>query len=389
MRKTVRVATLLGHAHVEMALSCLGSLLRYSADRLLLRVHEDGSLTAEDRARLVAGLGELDFVTRPEADERVAGLLAHRPALRRFRQANPLALKLIDIPAFAGDDLAYCDSDILFLRPFAVFRFPNPDTGAVFMSDRQNAYSLRSWHLLAHPRLALPCRVNSGILLFRARFYDPDLLEWYFARPEFAFAPVWSEQTAWALLGARAGCRLWDPRLVRLPGPEGGEGMDAVALHFVSPLRGLMPGYLKSAVDRTGEPPVTVGTIPVRRCRPWDLAWTEARRRWARFSQEGNLSPKLGISPSSWGTVPHSGGPLSLVGGPPPTLGDPSPTLGDPSPSLGDPSPSLGDPSPSLGDPSPSLGDPSPSLGDPSPSLGDPSPSLGDRPPRGGTPLPR
>ena len=280
MRKTVRVATLLGHAHVEMALSCLGSLLRYSVDRLLLCVHEDGSLTAEDRARLVAGLGELDFVTRPEADERVAGLLAHRPALRRFRQSNPLALKLIDIPSFAGDDLAYCDSDILFLRPFAdLFRFPNPETGAVFMSDRQNAYSLRSWHLLAHPRLALPCRVNSGVFLFRARFYDPDLLEWYFARPEFAFAPVWSEQTAWALLGARAGCRLWDPRLVRLSEPSGGKSMDAVALHFVSPLRSLLPGYLKSAVDRTGEPPVAVGTVPARRCRPWDLAWTEAQRR--------------------------------------------------------------------------------------------------------------
>ncbi|HEY0558287.1 MAG TPA: hypothetical protein VGG20_28815 [Thermoanaerobaculia bacterium] len=300
MRKTVRVATLLGHAHVEMALVCLGSLRRYSADPVHLRVHEDGSLTAEDRARLVAGLGELDFVTRPAADERVADLLAHRPALRRFRQANPLALKLIDIPAFADeDDLAYCDSDVLFLRPFAdLFRFPNPETGAVFMSDRQNAYSLRSWHLLAHPRLALPCRVNSGILLFRVRFYDPDLLEWYFARPEFAFAPVWSEQTAWALLGARAGCRLWDPRLVRLPGQEGGEGMDAVALHFVSPLRGLMPGTLKSAVDRTGEPPVAVGTVPARRCRPWDLAWTEAHRRLARLSQGESLLRKRG-DPSS------------------------------------------------------------------------------------------
>jgi hypothetical protein len=285
MRKTVPVATLLGHAHVEMALASLGSLQRYSADPLRLRLHEDGSLTAEDRERLGEALGDLALVARAEADERVADLLAGRPALRAFRQRNPLALKLIDIPLLAGeDDLAYCDSDVLFLRPFSdLFRFPGPETGAVFMSDRQNAYSVRSWHLLAQPRLALPCRVNSGILLFRTRFFDPDLLEWYFARPEFGFAPVWGEQTAWALLGGQAGCRLWDPRLLRLPEPGGGEMGDTVALHFVSPLRGLLPEYLKGASDRRGEAPVAVGTVPARRCRSWDLAWTEARRRLTRF----------------------------------------------------------------------------------------------------------
>jgi hypothetical protein len=282
MRKTVLAATLLGHAQVEMALACLGSLLRYSADPLRLRVHEDGTLTAGDREKLEEGLGDLEFVARAEADGRVADLLAGRPALRRFRRSNPLALKLIDIPLLAEGDLAYCDSDVLFLRPFSdLFRFPGPDTGAVFMSDRQNAYSVRSWHLLTRPRLALPCRVNSGILMFRPGCYDPDLLEWYLSRPEFGFAPVWIEQTAWALLGWRAGCRLWDPRLVRLP--AAGEPGDAVALHFVSPLRGLLPRFVEQAPGRTGEPPVRVGTVPARRCRSWDLAWTEARRRWERL----------------------------------------------------------------------------------------------------------
>lgn len=280
----LRVATLLGHAHVEMAIACLGSLRRCSADPIRFRIHEDGTLTPEDRERLEAGLGSLEFIARTEADGRVADLLSHRPSLRALRGTNPLALKLIDIPLLAEGDLAYCDSDVLFLRPFSgLFRFPGEEVGAVFMSDRQNAYSVRSWHLLAHPRLALPCRVNSGILLFRTRFYDPDLLEWYFSRPEFGFAPVWSEQTAWALLGWRAGCRLWDPSLVRLPEPrEEGPG-DAVALHFVSPLRNLLPRFLERSPDRTGEPPVPVGTVPARRCHAWDLAWTEARRRLARF----------------------------------------------------------------------------------------------------------
>jgi len=286
MRKTIEVATLLGHAHVEMALACLGSLLRYSAEPLRLRIHEDGSLLAADRERLTAGLGEPEFVSRSEADDRVAAVLTSRPALAAFRRGNPLALKLIDIPLLAGDagdDLAYCDSDVLFLRPFSgLFADPGPETGAVFMSDRQNAYSLRSWHLLAEPRLALPCRVNSGVLRFRTRCFDPDLLEGYLARPEYGFAPVWREQTAWALLAARAGCRLWDPRLLRFPDPTGMPGEEVVALHFVSPLRALFPPHLEQARDRTGEAPGRVGTLPARRCRPWDLAWTEARRRLSR-----------------------------------------------------------------------------------------------------------
>jgi hypothetical protein len=283
MRKTV--ATLLGHAHVGMALDCLGSLLRYSANPLRLRVHEDGTLTAEDRERLAAVLGEVEFVSRAEADERVAERLAGRPALRELRRRNPLGLKLLDIPMLAeGDDLAYCDADILFLRPFSgLFRFPDAETRAIFMSDRQNAYSVRSWHLLAHRRLALPCRVNSGLLFFRTRHFDLDLLEWYFARPELGFAPVWIEQTAWALLAWRAGCRLWDPRLVRLPEPGEADAGEAVALHFVSPLRSLLSAFLERARDRTQEPPVAVGTVPARRCHSWDLARTEVQRRLARL----------------------------------------------------------------------------------------------------------
>jgi hypothetical protein len=287
MHKTIAVATLLGHAHVEMALACLGSLLRYSAEPLRLRIHEDGSLLAADRERLAAGLREPEFVSRTEADDRVAPVLANRPALAAFRRGNPLALKLIDIPLLAtdagDDDLAYCDSDVLFLRPFSgLFADPGPETAAVFMSDRQNAYSLRSWHLLAAPRLALPCRVNSGVLRVRTRLFDPDLLEGYLARPEYAFAPVWREQTAWALLAGRAGCRLWDPRLLRFPDPARMPDDEGVALHFVSPLRALLPRHLAQARVRTAEAPVHMGTFPARRCRPWDLAWSEARRRLSR-----------------------------------------------------------------------------------------------------------
>lgn len=278
------VDSLLGRAQVEMAISCLGSLIAHSADPVRLRLRDDGTLGEAERERLAAALispvGPPSFVSRAEADDVVAPWLARRPSLARFRRDHPLFLKLVDlaIPA-AGEEVAYCDADVLFLRPFKnLFRFPSPTDDALFMSDVQNAYSIRSWHLLRHRRLRLPKKVNSGLILVKTRSFDPDLLEWYLSRPEFHFAPPWIEQTGWALLGAAAGCRLFDPRQIAIPGSAGPLPSDAVALHFVSPVRGRLAEAVPSALDRRGEPPVEIRSSPARPLSPLSLAATEARR---------------------------------------------------------------------------------------------------------------
>jgi hypothetical protein len=280
-----KVSSLLGHRHVEMAILCLGSLLRASAEPLALRLHDDGSLTAEDRERLAAALEEPEIITRTEADERVADILKQHPALAAFRRTNPLALKLIDVVQFAGEELAYCDTDILFLRPFTGL-FPER-AGTAFMADHQNAYSLRSWHLLLHRRLRLPRHVNSGLIHFPSAAWDPDLLEWYLSRPEFAFAPVWVEQTAWALLGERAGCRLFDPARIRIPEAAGKPGdereAETVALHFVGPVRDLLGSWAAQATLDDRRLPAEIGRVAAGRCGVVDLAVTEARRRLGRL----------------------------------------------------------------------------------------------------------
>ena len=282
------VASLVGHRQVELAQTCLGSLLRRSSEPVRLRLHDDGTLTADDRDRLAATLGEPQIVERGEGEALAAAVLARRPALTAFRRENPLALKLIDaVLCTDAEELVFCDTDVLFLRPFAgLGRLLKPGSGAVFMSDRQEAYSVRSWHLLLHRRLRLPRRVNSGLIAFRTRYFDPDLLEWYLGHPEFRFAPVWIEQTCWALLGAGAGCRLIDPALVALPnGPlRPGTAEGRVALHFVSSLRGLLPAYVEKGDAEESTKPVELRTIQTRRCTPMHLAASELRRRWARHA---------------------------------------------------------------------------------------------------------
>ena len=314
---SLRVSTLLGHAHVEMALFCLGSLRRFSALPVRLRVHDDGTLTGGDLERLAAGLGEPEVVLRGEADERLAGFLGSRPATRAFREGNALGLKLVDAVLLAdgaervegaggavgaegaagaaGAALAYCDSDVLFLRPFRrLFEVP-AGCGAVFMSDPQNAYSVRSWQLVRERRLRLAGRVNSGIIGFRTRCYDPDLVEWFLSRPEYRFAPVWVEQTCWALLGQAAGCRLLDPTAVGIPVPGRAVSPATVALHFVSPVRYLLERH-RGAADVAGAPaaadtgPVEVATLAAPRLTAFALAASEVRRRLRRLGlQRGGL----------------------------------------------------------------------------------------------------
>jgi hypothetical protein len=267
-----------------MALGCLGSLLSHSAEPLRLRVHDDGSLSERDLDRLAAGLGSPEVLRRAEADARLSDFLVRYPALASFRRRSPLALKVIDAVLLAEDQrLFYCDTDVLFLRPFrGLFDFGSEACGAFFMSDVQNAYSVRSWHLVRHRRLKLPCRVNTGLFGYRAERYDPELAEWFASRPEFRFAPVWEEQTLWALLGFAAGASLLDPSQFQLPEEHYELSGELVALHFVSPRRSFLPQVQALAPDRRGELPVQVESRPATRCTPLALLATELSRRLGR-----------------------------------------------------------------------------------------------------------
>jgi hypothetical protein len=246
-------------------------------------LHDDGTLTREDAARLREGLSPLRLVSWEEASDRLAPLLAGRPAARSFRAENPLGAKLLDAPLLGAGPLFFCDTDVLFLRPFAgLDAFPRETVRAVFMSDLESAYSVRSWHLLAEPRLTLPRRVNTGLLLFDRGAYDLDRVEWFLSRPGWQRTPVWAEQTAWALLGGHAGAALWDPERVCFPaGPPPGDG-DPVALHFVSPRRKWLAPWLELGRDAVPRGRVRVGARPARWESALSLGWVEVRRRVGR-----------------------------------------------------------------------------------------------------------
>ena len=269
----VTVATLVGHRDAAMAVTCLGSLRDGCRQPLRFRVHDDGSLTASDKAQLSARLGAVEFVDRREADAEMAARLAKYPFCRQMRERHILGLKLFDVPLLCGEkEIAFCDSDILFLRPFeGLFAWPDDRTGCLFMQDWQEAYAVRPWHLLPGSGLRLPRQFNSGLFFLRTDCYDLAVIEELLARDYAVFQRLaqWLEQTCWGQLALRAGGRFWSRRqicAVRFPEMLTDE---LVAGHFTSSVRGLLPmAQEKVRLDRA---PVRITTEAMARLGAWRL----------------------------------------------------------------------------------------------------------------------
>jgi hypothetical protein len=236
-------------------------------------------LTDRDRDRLRQGLAEPEFVARKDADQEIEPQLARYPASLAYRRANPLGLKLFDIGLGQGR-IRFCDSDVLFLRPVTGLFDVSKPGGAVFLQDIQNAYSLRSWQILRH-RLRLPVRVNTGLFSFPRQAFDLDLVDWYLGRPEMGFAPMWREQTAWALLAGAVETEFLDPSHFQIArcGPEQLQRVEPPAmLHFVTPSRPYFPAW--RAISGSS---VVATRLPSTPLTPARLLAEEGSRRFRRI----------------------------------------------------------------------------------------------------------
>ena len=268
-----------------MALACLGSLRQCSAVPVRLILHDDGTLDEESRARLAEGLDGARIVTREEADDRLATLLAGAPAVRSYREAHPLGCKLVDVPLLAEEPVVqYCDADILFLRRYrGLFDGLAATCDARFMTDYQCAYSLRALDLVSERALRPAYRVNTGIVQIRRAAIGMDTIERSFGRARSHRTPQWAEQTCWALIAEELRTELLDPEQLRFPFAGPPERPGTIALHFIGPLRGSLDRWLRSV--RAAEPtarPEPVVSRPARRSTPVDLALAEAARWRAR-----------------------------------------------------------------------------------------------------------
>lgn len=291
----VTVHGLVCHDHVNMALASFSSLLKFSIEPLQLVIHDDGSLTNDDREKL-SGLKDTTIVSRSEADELMNPLLKNHPHCYKIRYEHPMFLKLLDTALLSKGDIAYCDTDVLFFRPFdGMFRWPNAETSALFMRDYLEAYSVFPWHLLGVNKLALPSKVNAGLMFVRKSAYDLDFIEWFLSKKEFRSNPVHKmEQTCWAALGHRIGCRLWNPQQVVLMRPESTLTEQLVAGHFVKEVRYRFKEFLpQTECEAQESKPVILETVPAQECDVMDLALNHIKRQSNRVRSYQRKIPDL------------------------------------------------------------------------------------------------
>jgi hypothetical protein len=281
-----QVRTLIGHQQVETGLKCLPSLSGFSRESMTLLIHDDGTLSDEDCDRLIAALPGASIVRRPDADARIEPLLARYPKCRQYRQHHPLGLKLLDMALFEPQELAYCDSDILFLKSYTgLFKWPGDQTSAIFMQDIQDAYSLHPWHVYPFGKIRVPQKINSGLILFRTSVYDLEFIEWFLGQKRlesvFKKRAHWIEQTCWAALGRRVGCYAWNARQFIIATPDMvGLSSETVGIHFVAAARSkLLEFYPVAHSAQDLESAVVIECNVVQSSTPLQMSLAEIRKR--------------------------------------------------------------------------------------------------------------
>jgi hypothetical protein len=124
----------------------------------------------------------------------------------------------------------------------------------------------------------VPRRVNSGLILFRRSAYDLDFVEWMLSREQlsevFQKRPHWIEQTCWAALGWRAGCRVWSDRQFIIATPAmSGLSEETVAIHFVASCRGKLNDFSAKSYDSSSrtDAATDIRTCPARISSPFRM----------------------------------------------------------------------------------------------------------------------
>lgn len=234
MVKPVHCKTLLGHNNLDFSIECLNSFLKHSDNEIYLQIFEDGSITDADEEKLLSSLNNSVVIRKKGRDEKLGPILANYPACKNYRDSTNFAQKLFDIMLYDDQDVLYIDSDIYFLKKFAL---PELDEMPVFMLDSQNAYSFTPVDLLKINIPVFP-NVNTGLFYFPKHLFKLDFIEALLNDPvvirSFKKNPNWSEQTIWSFMAAKSrSISYFDCRQIVMADFALKTDADTIAIHLV------------------------------------------------------------------------------------------------------------------------------------------------------------
>jgi hypothetical protein len=230
------VHTLICHRDLAMAAHNLLTLKRNSTNPVRFLLHDDGTLTEADADCLRVRLGEVDILWRREADQMAGKFLAAHPKCLAFRRSNVFGLKLFDITFNGEPQIAYCDADVVFFRPFEeLFQIPD-QWSAVFMRDIYSGVACSPQDLWSNPKLLFPKRANAGLMCIRSGLLDLEFVEWLLGLEllHFRTAASWIEQMCWGALAARKTFGFYDPKQIVMVSNRTHFSQKMVAGHFAT-----------------------------------------------------------------------------------------------------------------------------------------------------------
>ncbi len=219
----------------------LASFYRFSGRRDPLLIYGDGTLTPAHAEAMIRVFPNARVVDRCWIDPAMELLLERYPRCRQYRETQPYALRIIDFPSICESRfILVLDSDVLFFEEPTelITRLADREPGDfLFQNDFQDAYAAPRARLAADFGVDVPPSLNCGIMLADVSGFRYDWIEDWLGRPELV-NHCWSEQTLWAMYGARhRPLRLSDDyALVCSPGIRRG----LAAKHYVKPIRDLL-----------------------------------------------------------------------------------------------------------------------------------------------------
>lgn len=276
-----QLRTLLCHRDVGLALNCLASAVQFSADPVEVVIHEDGSLTQDDRSRLSQRLPGCRFLDRVDMNDVMASRLSRHPHAREFRQGSVWGLKLLDVVLAEPGFCFYVDSDIRFFRPFKGLFTDEATRGrTVFLRDVVwQAYSIRPWHLLDPRGLKLASGINTGLTLVDPSVFDLDYVDWFLGHADWSVIPAWIEPTCWAALALRTNGHAVDHHQIVNLYPTAYVSDQTVGGHFLSSYRTQWTSLLQQPFSSHSAQPEVIRYLPLKSLTPFALGLNQVKRK--------------------------------------------------------------------------------------------------------------
>jgi hypothetical protein len=283
----LEVHNLVCHRDISIALICLKSLLATSQEKLQIVVHDDGSLTDEDQTCISAQLPNSILVSRHQADHELAIVLDGLPTLRTARLKLPHLLKVLDVPMLCrSENVCFVDSDVLFLRAHrGLFEISKTRSAcARFILDIRTCHGFRLKDFWPLGPVSPIARLNSGLFCIKRNVIDFGWVEAVCSRvglPQILQHRSWFEQGLWAAIAGRIGCEMVDRSQITTAEIASEIPSDPVALHFITPARGLLERYaLRAQSSHSAE---LIRAAPAAHYTIFHAVWAAALFRFRRL----------------------------------------------------------------------------------------------------------